>query len=120
MTIKSIDKWQYGDFQTPDGLACAVVENLKRNHHIKPSVVIEPSCGKGAFIRAAMEGFTDAKVLGFDINQDYINAAHLSLGNNNHRVGLNHADFFDVDWNVIIADQIGFILVIGNPPCFIF
>ena len=56
MATKSVDKWQYGDFQTPDILANAVVEVLKRNHKLTPSVIIEPSCGKGAFIRAALRG----------------------------------------------------------------
>lgn len=118
MATKSVDKWQYGDFQTPDILAHAVVEILKRNHKLTPSVIIEPSCGKGAFIRAAIDGFKGAKVLGFDINHDYICEAILSFGkrNNINQVFLDKADFFTVDWEKIIADQSGFILVIGNPP----
>lgn len=118
MVSKSIDKRQYGDFQTPEVLANAVVEVLKRNHGVSPSIVIEPSCGKGAFIRAAINGFNDAKVLGFDINHNYISEAKLSLckHSNNSQVFLEEADFFAIDWDAIIADQSGFILVIGNPP----
>lgn len=118
MATKSVDKWQYGDFQTPDILAHAVVEILKRNHKLTPSVIIEPSCGKGAFIRAATDGFACAKVLGFDINRDYISEANLTLANRNNKnqVFLENADFFTVDWEKIISDQSGFILVIGNPP----
>ncbi len=118
MANKPIDKWQYGDFQTPDVLAHTVVDVLKRNHKLTPSVVIEPSCGKGAFIRAAIDGFEDAKILGFDINNSYISAARLSLPehSNTNQVFLKEADFFTVDWESIIAEQSGFILVIGNPP----
>lgn len=118
MAIKSVDKWQYGDFQTPDELAHTVVKTLKRNHQLTPSVIIEPSCGKGAFIRAAIDGFNDAKILGFDINDNYISEAKLSLikHSNTNQVLLEKADFFTVDWEAIISDQSGFILVIGNPP----
>ncbi|MFI0398385.1 MAG: hypothetical protein ACH34X_04865 [Thiolinea sp.] len=118
MATKSVDKWQYGDFQTPDVLANTVVEVLKRNHKLSPSVVVEPSCGKGAFIRAAIDGFTGAKVLGFDINRDYIREANLSLENchDKNAVFLDDSDFFSVDWEEKISAQSGFILVIGNPP----
>lgn len=52
---KSIEKWEFGDFQTPFMLAQKVVEVLKRNHIISPAHVIEPTCGKGAFLLAAAE-----------------------------------------------------------------
>jgi len=118
MTRKSVDKWQYGDFQTPDVLAQSVIETLKRNHKLTPSVIIEPSCGKGSFIRAALNGFSGAKTLGFDINCNYISEAKLSLAkhSNKNQVVLEEADFFTVDWESIISDQSGFILVLGNPP----
>lgn len=118
MATKSVDKWQYGDFQTPDTLASAVVEVLKRNHKLTPSTIIEPSCGKGAFVRATIDGFKDARILGFDLNQEYISEANLSLVKyeNIDRVSLEQADFFDLDWDRIIFEQSGFILVIGNPP----
>jgi hypothetical protein len=118
MASKTIDKWQYGDFQTPDVLAHAVVAVLKRNHKLTPSVIIEPSCGKGAFIRAVIDEFSDAKILGFDINHQYISEAKSSVFkyDNTDRVFLEEADFFNVDWETIISEQSGFILVIGNPP----
>ena len=118
MATKSIDKWQYGDFQTPDRLANAVVDVLKRNHQLIPSTIIEPSCGKGAFIRAAIDGFKKVNILGFEINQDYLHQANLSLINHEDisSVSLEQADFFETDWEAIISKQSGFILVIGNPP----
>ena len=118
MAKKSIDKWQYGDFQTPDDLAKKVVETLKRNHGLKPDVIIEPSCGKGAFIRAACEGFEDSKILGFDINKEYIDDAKSSITDyqNSNKVSLRESDFFSADWEKVISDQTGYILIIGNPP----
>jgi len=115
---KTLDKWQYGDFQTPDELARKVVATLKQNHGLKPSVIIESSCGKGAFIRAADEGFNDSKILGFDINKDYVADAKASIAyrKNANTVSLQEADFFNTDWAKIIAEQSGYILIIGNPP----
>ena len=65
MGTKSTDKWQYGDFQTPIGLAGKVIAVLKRNHSLSTDFVIEPTCGKGAFVLAAYEGFKNANILGF-------------------------------------------------------
>jgi hypothetical protein len=118
MAKKSIDKWQYGDFQTPDELARKVVDTLKCNHGLEPDVIIEPSCGKGAFIRAACEGFKESKILGYDINKVYIDDAKSSITNykNSKNVSLRDSDFFSTDWEKVISDQTGYILIIGNPP----
>jgi hypothetical protein len=118
MAVKSLNKWQYGDFQTPDELAKKVITTLKRNHKINPDVVIEPSCGKGAFIRASINSFYDAKILGFDINGNYIEEALLSIEphEGKSRAFLKEADFFEVDWTQILSEQTGFTLIIGNPP----
>lgn len=118
MAKKSIDKWQYGDFQTPDDLARKVIETLKCNHGLRPDVIIEPSCGKGAFIRAACEGFKDSKILGFDINKEYVDDAKSSIiyYHNANNVSVQESDFFSTDWAKVISDQSGYILIIGNPP----
>jgi Putative RNA methylase family UPF0020. len=115
---KSTDKWQYGDFQTPTNLARKVVEVLKRNHHIKPDVVIEPTCGKGAFVLAAHEGFNSAHVRGFEINPAYVSEANSSLqaASETDRVFVKEANFFATDWNKILSEFYGYVLIIGNPP----
>lgn len=116
--MKSIDKWQYGDFQTPIELARKVVEVLKRNHKIDPENIIEPTCGKGAFIRAACEGFKRSKILGFDINKEYVAEANSQVKDisSKERVLIKEANFFDTDWKGILSDLSGSVLIIGNPP----
>ena len=118
MVKKSIDKWQFGDFQTPIDLARKVVEVLKRNHSISPDVVIEPTCGKGTFVSASDEGFEYCKILGFEINSHYVEEAKLSLIaiSSTNRALVKQADFFSTDWDKVISDCTGYILVIGNPP----
>jgi len=115
MANKSVDKQQYGDFQTPIELARKVVAVLKRNHHIMPDVVIEPTCGRGTFVQAVLEVFKNTTVLGFDINRNYVQQAISSISNS-ERVIIKEANFFDVNWEEILSEKTGFILIIGNPP----
>jgi hypothetical protein len=116
--VKSIQKWQFGDFQTPDDLARSVVQTLKLNHNTLPEVVIEPSCGKGAFIRAILHEFKDSTIIGLDINKEYVREAELSISDdpNSEHVTLHESDFFNTDWKTLISKLSGYILVIGNPP----
>ena len=50
MTRSKKRKFEFGDFQTPDELAYEVTQLLKSTE-ILPSVVIEPTCGLGSFIK---------------------------------------------------------------------
>ena len=118
MAAKSVDKWQYGDFQTPVELARKVVSVLKRNHGIVPDVIIEPTCGKGAFIQACGEGFGNAQILGYEINPSYVEAARTELGaiRGMSKASIRQADFFQTDWQHILSSLHGYLLIIGNPP----
>jgi len=115
---KPIEKWQYGDFQTPIDLARKVVAVLKRNHGLNPDFVIEPTCGKGTFVLAAYEGFKNSTILGFEINTKHVREANSALKriSATNRVAVNEADFFTTDWGEILSRLHGYILIIGNPP----
>ncbi len=101
----------YGDFQTPDDLARAATA-LLRQIGIAPATVIEPSCGKGAFLAAAAGTFRTARLLGADINAGYIDIARGRVPQAELRV----ADFFEMPW----AEALGSLpqpwLILGNPP----
>jgi hypothetical protein len=116
--VKSVEKWQFGDFQTPDELAQEVVKILKIKHTISPKFIIEPSCGKGAFIRAALNEFIHSRVIGLDINEKYVELANLSISEylNSDNATIYQSDFFDTDWKDLISHLSGDILIIGNPP----
>lgn len=77
---KSLEKWQFCDFQTPQELADQVVQILKGDLQISPKFILEPSCGKGAFLLAALDAFESAKVIGLALLHDYkkrqINGRH--------------------------------------------
>lgn len=115
---KSIEKWEFGDFQTPFLLAKKVVEVLKRNHNISADHIIEPTCGKGAFVLAAAEGFQGSQVHGYEINPKYVDYANKEILSKN--LGgvskVKKVDFFDMAWENEISGMQGRLLIIGNPP----
>jgi hypothetical protein len=115
---KSLDKWQFGDFQTPDQLAQYATRLLKEKHGISPALVIEPTCGKGSFLRASLREFEHSKIVGFDINHIYVQKAKKTLSKypNSGNITVFTEDFFSMDWDSFLASFSGHILVIGNPP----
>ncbi|MEM7556604.1 MAG: class I SAM-dependent methyltransferase [Cyanobacteria bacterium P01_A01_bin.84] len=115
---KSLEKWQFGDFQTPDELARCTTKLLRDKHGISPNLIIEPTCGKGAFLRASLSEFKCSNIVGFDINEKYVEEARDSLSRelNSENVTVCSADFFSMDWDSFLANFPGYILVIGNPP----
>ncbi|PKP88218.1 MAG: SAM-dependent methyltransferase [Alphaproteobacteria bacterium HGW-Alphaproteobacteria-17] len=108
---KQRDIWEYGDFQTPQSLAddvCAVVSRLG----IAAPAVLEPTCGRGAFVAAAERAFPDLRVLtGVEINAGYAAEARAKT-----RAEVRAGDFFTVDWDQILDEDKGPWLILGNPP----
>ncbi|MBU6187430.1 MAG: N-6 DNA methylase [Cyanobacteria bacterium REEB444] len=116
--VKSLDKWQFGDFQTPNELAECATKLLREKYGISPDIVIEPTCGKGAFLRASLSEFEYSKIVGFDINDKYVEEAKETLSKypNSGNATVFTEDFFSMDWDSFLANFSGHILVIGNPP----
>jgi hypothetical protein len=86
---------------------------------LQPASLLEPTCGVGNFVLAAMDRFENIQqVVGADINAEYVaRAAHL-LGERHDMAGarLIQADFFATDWRQIISQLPEPILILGNPP----
>lgn len=109
---------EFGDFQTPHGLAREVCGLIRRSG-FEPASVLEPTCGHGSFLQAAVAGFPGAtRFLGADRDLDYVQAARAALypGAPGSRVEVRQADFFQLDWAGIIAGLTDPILILGNPP----
>ena len=65
-------KNEYGDWQTNMSLAISVCEHIK-SKGIFPQVIVEPTCGQGNFIVAALLTFdTIEDVYGIEIYKPYI------------------------------------------------
>lgn len=109
---------EFGDFQTPDDLADLVCARLQASG-ISPDVVIEPTCGVGAFVLAAARAFPQAnRVMGYEINPAYLEKLRVRATEQSvaHRIQLEQADFFATDWKSKISQLPGHILVVGNFP----
>ncbi len=82
---------------------------------IKPRSILEPTCGKGSFVAAAVACFPEAdSITGIDINQNHLIVAKAE--NNCDRVKFQQADFFKLDWKNIVTKAGEPWLIIGNPP----
>lgn len=111
---KQRDVWQYGDFQTPEGLANAVCKRLVQMG-VEPSAVLEPTCGRGAFLAAAVKAFEKTRtILGVDINAQYVAQARDAVCPS--RASVEQGDFFQTDWERVLENDAGPWLVLGNPP----
>lgn len=105
-------KREYGDYQTPEFFSLAVCQYLKDIRKIMPSVVIEPTCGLGSFVKSSLI-FDASEIIGIEINPEYCNVCSQTV--NDHRVQILNADFFDFDLKSIVKGKEQ-LLVVGNPP----
>jgi len=116
---KSKKKVEFGDFQTPIELARQICSLLSQNG-LEPMSILEPTCGKGSFLVAALEFFPHVRnIVGIDINSEHINDACSALDRLAHTVGsinIINKDFFSVDWDYVLESLQDPLLVIGNPP----
>lgn len=111
-------KIEYGDFQTPLELTKLVCQKLE-GLGVSPDVIIEPTCGVGAFVEAASHQFSRAKkIIGVEVNQIYLDEvqARKSEFSAHKRVILKQGNFFDFDWKSLLKENDGSVLVIGNFP----
>ncbi len=109
---------EFGDFQTPRELSGKICALLERKG-IHPASILEPTCGTGSFLVSACEVFPTAQaILGIDINESYIASAKTAMSRYapGRDVQLIKADFFELDWDVIIERLPDPLLVIGNLP----
>lgn len=112
-----MDRVAFGDFQTPPALAAEVCRVLAARG-IAPRAIVEPTCGTGGLLVAALDAFPGAAhALGADVNASYLRRARAAIGARpGVRVELARQSFFDADWPAQLAALPEPLLVIGNPP----
>lgn len=115
--MKARARIEFGDFQTPFDLAREVCALLHREG-VETDVVIEPTCGVGAFLVAAAAEFPKARLLGWDINPDHVEQAGklLAEAGAKKRAILGQQDFFSHDWEKELSGIRGHLLILGNLP----
>ena len=115
--MKTRQKIEFGDFQTPASLAREVCE-LLRKLNITPDTIIEPTCGEGSFMEAAADFFPAARLEGFEINAEHLEAARGRFAGSvvESRAVLHQQDFFAFDWDAYVAKRTDSLLFLGNLP----
>lgn len=121
----SASKVEYGDWQTNLDLAIRVCNILKKQG-VNPDIIIEPTCGTGAFIIAAITVFGKAikNIYGIEIYKPYIEQLKISIldyalrmpGSYDCQIDLIHQNIFDFDFNDLHIEKSKNVLVLGNPP----
>jgi len=118
--MKTRHKAEFGDFQTPLALTRAISKLLARRALVsQPAAVLEPTCGQGNFLLAALEQFPGVrKAVGIDINPSHVAASRSALGAKTAKckVEIIHGDVFRTDWPSLLRTLPDPLLVIGNPP----
>lgn len=118
VSLKRRQVCEFGDFQTPDNMARWVTQVVKQLN-IKPQAILEPTCGCGSFLLAAIESFPETQqFVGVEINEAHLNKLRTRLAATSSIAPVTtlHANFFNVDWSGILNKLPTPILVIGNPP----
>ncbi|ARD47849.1 hypothetical protein [Sporosarcina sp. P33] len=116
---------EFGDFQTPEDLADRVCKVLLKKG-ISPAVLIEPTFGKGNFIRAALQNFEEIdQIYGVEIQKQYEiyfkkfileNNPVKFLGKDKLTMEIHQDDFFTHTFPEHLLEGEGEVLVLGNPP----
>ncbi|MCD8297602.1 MAG: SAM-dependent methyltransferase [Prevotella sp.] len=122
---KREDKGEYGDWQTNMKLSLSICKLLKEQG-LRPKVIIEPTCGRGNFILAAIQTFESIEeIYGIEIYKPYIDDLKMrllqySIDNKNGEKAykyLYNEDVFSFDFQSIKHRLDGReTLIIGNPP----
>ncbi len=106
-----------GDFQTPAPLATAVCEVLKRKG-IEPDVLVEPSCGEGQLVVAALKAFPTLKVaycVELQPEHEVEFWRNVSPLGNHVKIEYIVADAFKHEFSIAaLSGKI--VLILGNPP----
>ena len=118
MTNKNSAIQEFGDFQTPPELARDVCALLARQG-LAPAAILEPTCGLGNFLAAALAAFpTVSKATGIDVNPQHVAQARatLQVADDGKTLDIRQEDFFTADWNHILDSLPEPLLILGNPP----
>ncbi|MEL6543399.1 MAG: class I SAM-dependent methyltransferase [Myxococcota bacterium] len=109
--LMSVARRIFGDVQTPPALAQTVCRWLAEQG-VGPASVLEPTCGVGAFVRAAETQWPQCDCLALELNPEHLAEAQAHA----LRTRFEQADAFEVDWNAQVALLPGPTLLLGNPP----
>ncbi len=118
--MKNKEQTAYGDWQTNYPLALSICKMLKAQG-INPNIILEPTCGKGHFILAALEVFDNLEeIYGIEIQAHYLKHLKTELEqkkNSSVSVHLTCGNIFSFSFSALKKNLSNKkILILGNPP----
>ena len=105
-------KREYGDYQTPEFFSLKVCKYLHDQRKLKPSVIIEPTCGVGSFVKSSLI-FDSSEIIGIEVNPEYCEICKQNISD--PRVHIINADFFSFNLKSVLKGK-DRLLIVGNPP----
>jgi len=118
MTSTNKTRTEFGDFQTPLELARETC-SLLATKGLAPASLLEPTCGTGTFLLAALEQYQSVRTaVALDINENYVKQAQHVISKTPHalKARIITSNFFQTRWTEILRDLPDPLLVIGNLP----
>ena len=116
---KGLSSAESGDFQTPLDVARTICRIVKRAG-LRPLSIVEPTCGTGAFVQAAIEIFPEAtEILAVDANPLHVERVKQSVAplvRPGLRLSILEKNFFSFDWCKHVSGLPRPLLILGNPP----
>lgn len=118
--VRTARRIERGDWQTPAALVRSVVARLVAEG-VRPAAVLEPTCGRGAFLVAAAEAWPEARLVGVELDGAHAEAARSALREvgavrRAQPVEVRELDAFEVDWSALCTALPEPLLILGNPP----
>lgn len=104
-------KRELGDYQTPQEFTDMICNYLLKDRHIRPSVVVEPTCGKGNFLNSSLK-FDAEQYYGIELQKEYYEFCKQRFTQEN--INIFNKNIFDFP----LKNKTGTtdVLLIGNPP----
>ena len=88
---------EFGDFQTPLELAQQILQVMQRDFDTNWSRLLEPTCGHGNFIRAALDSSCHFdEIIGIEIQAEYAQRAR-QIPTNSTRLEIIQSNIFTFD-----------------------
>ncbi len=109
---------EFGDFQTPPALVSEVLDCLGPISE-KWSRVLEPTCGRGNFVRGLLRSpVPPSEIQAIELQHAYFEEAQRTLERPSApRIVVKKANIFDLDLRSSVRwKNTGSLLVVGNPP----
>lgn len=102
---------ELGDYQTPQEFTDKICNFLLKDRQIRPRVVVEPTCGKGNFLKSSLQ-FNAEQYYGIELQKEHYEFCKHRFRQENIKIINENIFDFSLKSKTGTTD----VLLIGNPP----